>query len=130
VAEQAFGRDGASEVRPGIVLVSGREIPGLAVGVVANWRLVQVALVLVGEAAAHAARADEESQIRPAAGPQELEPWSDGKLPADLAGKLVGRANSSGRIRHRRSRVAFYQIPVAIHARQRCGEKDHQAKSE
>src|ERR1700730_17414342 len=56
MAEQAFGRDGASEIRVGIGFVSGREIPGPAVGVVSNWRLVQVALVQVAETAAHAAR--------------------------------------------------------------------------
>ena len=57
VAVQAIGRDRAAQIGRGVALVPGREIPSVTVGVIANWRLVKVLLVLEGETAAHAARA-------------------------------------------------------------------------
>src|SRR5690242_17061253 len=59
VAEQAVGRDRTREVGLGVMLVSRRVIPGVAICIVAHGSLVEVTLILKGKTAAHSPRADE-----------------------------------------------------------------------
>ena len=69
VTVQATGRDRATQVGLGVTLITGGEIPGVAVRIITNRRLVKVLLVLEREAAAHAPRADKQTQIDFATGP-------------------------------------------------------------
>src|SRR5258708_4628592 len=79
VAGGAVGGDGAGEVRGGSALVAGSEVPGVAVGVVADGGLVEVVLGFEGEAASHAAGANKEGEGDGAAGVSEVEVGSDGE---------------------------------------------------
>ena len=73
VAEQALRSDRTAEVGLGVALIARRHVPGAACGVVADRRLVEIAVLREAEASSYPSRANEEIEPLAMAAPQQFQ---------------------------------------------------------